>query len=102
MPRSITKSVEIFYEPLIKLLLLKPIKYPLLGLWQRFTRYHSIAHGCIIYKSSHNGSGLFQIIQLQMIISVHVGVMRARSIIKRVLDKLETRNTYYIESLMIC
>src|SRR5205823_8665816 len=65
--------------------------------WQLFV------HACrIVNKRSYNRRGLFQVIGLDSVEHVLIGVMGAGEIIDRVLDELESGQANRIKRLMIC
>ena len=51
----------------------------------------------IVNDSCHNRCGLHQVSRLGVVIEVHVGVMRTRSIFKAILDELESGYSDRIE-----
>jgi len=60
-----------------------------------------IAHGRVIDKTGYNGGSLFQVVGLQVIVCVHIGVVRAGAVFDRVLNELETRQTNPVEREMV-
>src|SRR4051794_15462815 len=72
-----------------------------LGMGQRFARQHLVAHRSVVYEDRLDGSRLREIVWLQAFVQIHVGVMRARSVIQRVLNELEARNPDGVKCLVI-
>ena len=68
---------------------------------QRLARQHQVAHRRVVDKDCLNHRRLSQIIRLQPLIRIHVGVMGARSVIEHVLNKLESRHSDRIERFVI-
>src|SRR3989442_5552400 len=67
------------------------------GLLDGFARQHLVAHGCVINETGDDDRRLFQILRQQAVINVHVGMMRARFVLNRILNKLESRNANSVE-----
>src|SRR5271155_2249660 len=68
---------------------------------QRLARQHLIAHRSVINKDRFNRGCLRQISWLQPFVGIHVRVMRPRTIVELILNKLEARNAYGVERLVI-
>src|SRR5437667_5403370 len=66
-------------------------------LLDRLARQHLVAHGCVINETGDDDRRLFQVVRQQAVINVHVGMMSARFILNRVLNKLESRNANCVE-----
>src|SRR5579859_6419498 len=64
-------------------------------------REHLIAHRRVIDEVGNNHSDLPQILELHTIVNIHIRVMRARLVLDRVLDELESWNAYCIEREVI-
>src|SRR5262249_18827478 len=72
--------------------------------WMRecLARQHLIAHSCVVHKRRFHGCGLCQILFLEALVGVHVGVMGARSVVEAILDELEPWDADGVEGLVIC
>ena len=68
---------------------------------QGLARQHLVAHGGVVHKNGFHHRGLRQVLGLQAFVGVHVRVVRARAVIERVLDKLESRNADCVERFVI-
>ena len=55
----------------------------------RLARNHLCPRGRVVDEPRLNRRGLFQVVWLQAVIDVHVGVVRARAILQRILNELE-------------
>src|SRR5579872_1831202 len=58
---------------------------------QRLPWQHLVALRGVVHKDRFHNSRLRQILRLQSLIQIHIRVMRARSVIQRILNKLESR-----------
>src|SRR5260221_13398283 len=72
-----------------------------LRLRKRFAREHLIPHGGVVHKRRDDGRGLHQVAQLNAIVHIHVGVMRASGVLHRVLNELKAGEPHGVEGLMI-
>src|SRR5262245_49408085 len=68
---------------------------------ERLSRHHSIAHGRVVRERRHDRRSLHQVVLLQPLVEIHVGVMGPRFVLQLVLDELEGRQPHFVERLVI-
>src|SRR6185436_10678416 len=56
---------------------------------QRLAREAVLAHGRVIDERSHHHRGLHQVLALRAVVDVEIRVVRARGVVRLVLDELE-------------
>src|SRR5450755_576475 len=64
-------------------------------------RQHLVAHSGVVDESGFDRRGLREILGLQGLVSVHVGVMRACAVVEWILDELKAGNADSVESFVI-
>src|SRR6266571_1815078 len=69
-----------------------------LRLGERLAGQHAFTGGRVIYERRDDGRDLHQVAPLDAIVDVHVGVMRARLVLDRVLDELEAWKSHGVEA----
>src|SRR5204863_4195735 len=66
-----------------------------------FSRQFFVAHGGVIDEGGHDDGGLLEVILRGAVEYVHVGMVRARAVLQRILDELETGEADSVERLVV-
>src|SRR3989442_69270 len=69
--------------------------------WQRFAWQHIFTHGSVVDERCQHRRRLHEIAGLRVIVNIQFRMMRARSIVERVLNELEPRQPHRVEGKMI-
>src|SRR5580704_14986489 len=70
-------------------------------LGHRDAGHHLLAHGGVINKGRHDGRGLHHIAWLHAIVHIHIGVMRPRVVLHRILHETEAGESDIVERRVI-
>src|SRR5580693_5857183 len=65
------------------------------------TGQHLVAHRSLVDEAGYDDRNLFQIVGLQAVIDIHIGMVSARLVLYRILDELEPRNADGVERKMV-
>ena len=71
------------------------------GVRERFARDHLIAHGGVVDEDGFDRGDLLQVAGLQVLVGVHVGVVRAGFVVGVVLNELEAGDADGVEGEMV-